>query len=268
MTAARLYASAAFGILQRDTILFFSYRLRALTQVAGLCFTLSIFYFVSRLVRADVLGSPDRYFAFVVVGITIMTILTSAITVPQLLRQELVAGTFERLIASPMGAAGAVLSMLAFPMLLASGIALAGLAFATIVFSVDIVWSSAALALPVGLLGALAFGAIGLLFTSSVIVLKQASGMNWVIALLTFVSGAYFPVALLPWWIRWASDVQPFTPSLNLLRHLLVGTPIEGSPWVELAKLLGFAAVLVPGSLVLLSFALKAARRSGTILEY
>lgn len=268
MTVLRLYASAALGIIQRDAVLFFSYRLRAVTQVVGLCFTLSIFYFVSRLVRSDVLGSPDRYFAFVVVGLVIMSVLQSGFTAPQLLRQELVAGTFERLIASPLGAAGAVLSMLAFPMLYSCLVAVAGLVYAKIVFDLSITWSTAPLALPVALLGGLAFGSIGLLFTASVIALKQAAGMNWVIAGLTLVGGVYFPVSLLPGWIRWASEVQPFTPAVNLLRHLLVGTPLPESAWSELLTLLGFVVVLVPLAIGLLSFALKAARRSGTVLEY
>jgi len=47
-----------------------------------------------------------------------------------------------------------------------------------------------------------------------------------------------------------------------------VGTPLPESAWSELLTLLGFVVVLVPLAIGLLSFALKAARRSGTVLEY
>jgi ABC-2 type transport system permease protein len=268
MTTARLYTAAAMAIFKRDLIVFASYRLRSLSQLAAMCFTLTIFYFVSRLVRVQAFGNPDEYYAFVVVGIVIMAVLTSAISAPQMLQRELISGTFERLIASPLGAGGAVLAMLVFPILYSCLLAMGGMLFARVAFGLEVSWSTAPLALPVALLGAVAFGAIGLLFASSVIAFKQATGLNWVTALLALVGGVYFPVSLLPWWIAWASAVQPFTPAVTLLRHLLVGAPLNGSAWLELARLLGFVAVLVPLGLGLMSLALKAARRSGTILEY
>jgi ABC-2 type transport system permease protein len=82
------------------------------------------------------------------------------------------------------------------------------------------------------------------------------------------VAGLYFPVALLPGWIEWASDVQPFTPAVELLRYLLVGTPLQSSPWVDVAKLALFAAALVPPSVWLLHRCVQVGRRRATITEY
>ena len=39
------------------------------------------------------------------------------------------------------------------------------------------------------------------------------------------------------------SEVQPFTPATDLLRHLLVGTPLEHPAAIELLKLVLFALV-------------------------
>ena len=60
---------------------------------------------------------------------------------------------------------------------------------------------------------------------------------------ITLIAGFYFPVSLLPGWIQWASDVQPFTPAVDLLRHLLIGIDLEGSAWLAVARLAGFAAI-------------------------
>ena len=65
-------------------------------------FTLALFYFVSRLVAADRLGSPDEYFAFVAVGLVIISVLHSALGLAETLQRELVAGTFERSAALPL----------------------------------------------------------------------------------------------------------------------------------------------------------------------
>jgi hypothetical protein len=62
--------------------------------------------------------------------------------------------------------------------------------------------------------------------------------------------------------------VQPFTPALDLLRHLLVRTGTLEPMWLEVAKLGGFAAVLMPASAMVLSLGVKISRRRGTIMEY
>jgi ABC-type multidrug transport system permease subunit len=97
---------------------------------------------------------------------------------------------------------------------------------------------------------------------------KSAMGATWVLAALGLLGGIYFPVKLFPAWISWASQVQPLTPAVDLLRHLLVGTPSTQPPWLELLKVSGFAAVLMPISAAVLWQAVKISRRRGTLMEY
>ena len=73
---------------------------------------------------------------------------------------------------------------------------------------------------------------------------------------------------MLPDWIEWTSDVQPFTPAVDLLRHLLIGIPLEDSAWSDVLRMAGFAAVLLPLSALALVAAIKTSRKRGTILEY
>ena len=97
---------------------------------------------------------------------------------------------------------------------------------------------------------------------------KQAPGAAYVLAAISLVAGFYFPAALLPWWLQWASDVQPFTPAVDLLRHLLVGQALRASAWGEVAKLIGFSVVLLPIGLAGLAIAIDRSRRLGTLTEY
>jgi hypothetical protein len=62
--------------------------------------------------------------------------------------------------------------------------------------------------------------------------------------------------------------VQPVTPTLELLRNSLVGTPVDGSPWIALGKVVAAAAVLLPISAWLLALAIRKSQRLGTIIEY
>jgi hypothetical protein len=62
--------------------------------------------------------------------------------------------------------------------------------------------------------------------------------------------------------------VQPFTPTVELLRNVLVGTPLPQPFWVELLRVGAFALALVPVAVVGLRLALRIARRNGTLMEY
>jgi ABC-2 type transport system permease protein len=264
------YGLAAMGIVRRDLAVFASYRLRFASQVASTLFSLLLFYYVSRLVSVEMFPSPDDYFAFATVGVVIFGVLTSTlVAAPAVLRQELVAGTFECILVSPFGGVAGVLSMLIFPFAYAMTHGIVTLLLAVVLFGLPLEWPSSVLAVPVAVLGILAFLPFGVLASAAVVVLKQAMGVSsFLVAGIAVVGGLYFPVALLPGWIEWASEVQPFTPAVDLLRHLLVGTPLQATAWVEVAKLGLFAGALVPLSIWVLHVGLRVGRRRATITEY
>jgi ABC-2 type transport system permease protein len=62
--------------------------------------------------------------------------------------------------------------------------------------------------------------------------------------LLPFLSNTFIPLEAMPSGIRWFAEYQPFTPIINTLRHLLVGTPMDsGDGWLSLAWCLAIAVV-------------------------
>lgn len=263
-------ADAVAGVVRRDAILFWSYRGRAVSQALAVFFSLTVFYYVSRLVSVSEFPSGDAYFSFVSVGIVTLAVLTATLTaLPLAVRQELIAGTFERFVVSPTGPAAGVAAMLIFPMAAAILTAAIQIVLAAAVFPLDLRWSTAALAVPVALLGAVSFAPFALLMAAAVIALKQFTGaVPFVTTALAFLGGFFFPVRLLPGSIEWLSEVQPFTPTLDLLRNLLVNTPLNDPAWESVLKILLFAAVLLPLSSLVLVKAIAACRRRGTLIEY
>jgi ABC-2 type transport system permease protein len=265
-----LHAAAAGGVFRRDLAVFASYRLRFFTTMFSTVVTLTLFYYVSRLVRADEVGSPDDYYAFVVVGIAVFTVVTSTLSLPiSTLRAELLAGTFERMVVSPFGPVRSIASLMLFPLAIAVVTSTVAIVYAAAAFGLDVRWPEALLAIPIAVLSALAFAPFGLLLTSLVVVFKQSNaGSTLVITGVTLLAGIYFPVTLLPAWIQWASEVQPFTPAVDLLRNVLVGTPMTDGAAVAVLKLVLFIAVLMPLAMVTLRVAVDHSRRRGTIGEY
>ena len=260
--------AAGLAIFQRDLRLYLSYRTLALTQLFSVLFSLAVFYYISRLLMVNTFDSPDSYFAFVVVGLVILSVTQSTLVLSASLRSELVAGTFERILLSPLGPVRGALSMVVFPMVLALFTGFWTLVVAAAVFGLHLHWATVALALPVGFAAALSFSSIAMLIAAMVVVFKQSPGVNMLISLIALASGFYFPISLLPSWIRWVSEVQPFTPAVNLMRHYLVGMPLPDAAGLYALKLIGFVVVLLPLSTWALSRGIAVGQRKGTIIEY
>lgn len=260
---------AALGLMKRDWSTFSSYRTQLFSTIFGMFMSLALYYFLSKLVHVASFPSSKDYFAFVVVGMVIVTVLQSTMGIANTLRGELVAGTFERLVLSPFGAVAAMVSMMVFPFVMALFSSLVMLVLATLVFGVHLHWDTAALGVPIALLGTGVFTAFGMLLAAVTIVFKRAAGgLGFVLTVISLTSGLYFPISLLPGYLRWISNVQPFTPSVDLLRNVLVGTPLHEGVGAELAKLIGFLVVMIPLGLFALRLGLRTAQRRGTIMEY
>jgi ABC-2 type transport system permease protein len=264
-----LWWDASWAVIRRDAILFFSYRTQVVSQTVSLLFSLALFYYIARLLHASTIGTSHDYFAFVVIGLVIMQALIATVgLIPGSVRQELVAGTLERFLVSRFGALNGIVAMLMFPTLAAFATGLIMLILAATVFGLHVA-ATAPLALPVALLGSVAFAPVTLLLVTTVVVVKQAAvGTQFVMAGVSLIGGLYFPISLLPGWLRWAADAQPFTPAADIMRHLLVGSKPQYSMLLDLTRLVGFAVVLGPISLWTLRRAIAYAQRRGTITEY
>jgi ABC-2 type transport system permease protein len=266
---AILAGNAFLAVVRRDLHIYMSYRSRLVSQALTVVFSLTLFYYVSRLVNVRGFGSHSSYFGFVVVGLALISVMYSCFSITELIRQELVAGTFDRMVLSPFGAVRSVIAMTLFPMAYSFLLAAITLATGCLLYGLSLHWSTVPLSIPVMLLVLVAFLPFGLLFASLTLVIKQGNvGTSWLIAILSIIGGLYFPVTLLPHWMQTASELQPFTSATDVLRHLLVGSSLGEAVSPALLKLTGFAAVLLPLSIAILAAAIRTGQRRGTIIEY
>ncbi len=269
MSALSSSGRAYLAVFQRDLSIYLSYRMRLLSQTASTLFSLVLFYYVSRLVHVRGFGSPDNYYAFVVVGLALLGVIYSCFATPALIRQELVAGTLDRLVLSPFGPVRSVIAMSLFPLAYATALATLSLALASAIFGLHLHWATVPLGIPVMALTLLAFLPFGLLFAALTIVVKQDNvGTNWLVAILALIGGMYFPISLLPHWLQVAGKLQPFSPATEVLRHYLVATPLNAPVATSLLKLAVFAAILLPLSIQALRLAVRTGQRRATITEY
>jgi ABC-2 type transport system permease protein len=61
--------------------------------------------------------------------------------------------------------------------------------------------------------------------------------------LLPLISSAFIPVHTMPGWFRPIAEYQPFTPTIETLRGLLLGTHIGNNWWIAIAWSLALTAL-------------------------
>jgi ABC-2 type transport system permease protein len=72
----------------------------------------------------------------------------------------------------------------------------------------------------------------------------EAAGNNAMpLILLPLLSSAFVPVEGMPGWFRPIAEYQPFTPAIETLRGLLLGTGIGHNGWLAVAWCLGLAVL-------------------------
>ncbi|MER5762109.1 ABC transporter permease [Streptomyces sp. NPDC002082] len=72
---------------------------------------------------------------------------------------------------------------------------------------------------------------------------EAASNNAMPLMILPLLSSAFVPVDAMPGWFQPIAEYQPFTPAIETLRGLLLGTEIGNSGWIAVAWCLGLAGL-------------------------
>lgn len=253
----------------RDLRIARSYRVPFVVGILSSFVSLVTFRFISTLVGdSSALRNVD-YFSFVVVGMFLVGTLDAALTAPaSSVRSEQVQGTLEVLATKPMTPGALAAGWTAYPVLesLVTGVGMmliAGLMGLRLnAPAIDAALMSVALS-------ALVFSALGSIVAAFVLAFQQGGFLTrWLTAGLAMISGAYFPLTLMPGWIQAISWLSPMRHAMDAMR----GSLLDGKGFAELTgPLLALAVsaiVLVPASRGLLGMAMRRARARGTISTY
>ncbi|MFJ8017682.1 ABC transporter permease [Streptomyces sp. NPDC096339] len=72
---------------------------------------------------------------------------------------------------------------------------------------------------------------------------EAAGNMAMPLILLPLISSAFIPAETMPGWFRPIAEYQPFTPAIETLRGLLLGTEIGNNGWITIAWCVGLIAL-------------------------
>jgi ABC-2 type transport system permease protein len=219
--------------------------------------------------RSDLVQEEDgSYVAFILVGLAFMDVLLQGLgTLPRAIHDQQQAGTLEPMLLAPISNMSLLTSFWLFRFLLATLRMISLLAFGIIALGF---WHSAnPLSVALILVPAeLTFLGIGAISAGFVVLFKEGDPVRFAYTgITTTLGGAFFPVTALPGWLQIFAAIVPLTHALSGIREGLNGGSVA-DVMPQFLTLVAMAAVIVPIGLWTFGWALKRARREGTLGEY
>ena len=261
-------------LFRRDFSVARSYRTAFVLEALEALFAVASFYFLARFIESPQLerSLPQGagYFPFALVGLAFFDYLGVALhTFDESLRDARQNGTLENLLVTqtslPVLLAGSSL----YPFVLLSLRTMIYLGWGALLFGFplrDANWPGAILILAASVL---AFSGLGILSASYMLLFKRGNPVNWaVVGISSVVSGMLYPVSVLPNWLQVISRFIPVTYSLQGMRAAILGHASLAQLWPAFAGLLVFAAVLLPISFAVFSWALRRTKITGTLTHF
>ncbi|HXP79457.1 MAG TPA: ABC transporter permease [Verrucomicrobiae bacterium] len=261
-------------LFRRDLAVARSYRAAFLIEIFQALFGSAGFYFLSRFVQSPTLERSlppgTNYFSFALVGIAFFDYLSVGLsTFDASLQEARQNGTLENLLVTqtslPVILAGSSL----YPFVLMSLRTAIYIGWGAVLFGFPLQganWLGALLVLGASVL---AFSGLGILSASYLLIFKRGNPVNWaILGLSTVVGGMMYPISVLPVWLQYVARLIPVTYSLEGMRAAILGHASTRELLPPIAVLLLFAALLLPASFAIFSWALRRTKITGTLTHF
>ena len=244
----------ALAVFRRDWEIERTYRMRLFLVAASTAGLAVGLYFVGRLVTSppQLAGYSGTYFDFALVGLAVTSFAGVGLrSFSTSMIQEQSTGTIDLLLASPASRGGLLAGLFLFPFLLAVAEVAALLGIGIGVLGSGMPIGGLLMSLPVLVLTTLSFAAVGIAAGGVLVIAKRGDPISGPFFQVTMLlSGAVYPVSVLPAGLRVLAWCIPATWGVTATRDLLLG----GAGWRDVlpyvAVLVGFVVMLLPLSLV------------------
>jgi ABC-2 type transport system permease protein len=269
--SAALAARKIGATFRRDLAIARTYRGAFLLEPLEALLGVASFYYLSRFVESpqlrDALPQGGSYFAFALVGFAFFDYLSASITAfdssIDTARQN---RTLEALLVTQTPLSLILAGSAVYPFVLLTIRTVVYVAWGVLLFGFPLQsanWIGAALVLFASILSLIGFGVLS---ASYLIVFKRGNPAKWVlIGVSGLVGGLMYPVSILPRPLQILARLIPVSYSLEGMRAALLGGSSLRDLWPSIAALLLFAAILIPASFAIFSWAVRRTKITGTL---
>jgi ABC-2 type transport system permease protein len=262
------------AFVRRDFLTMLSYRVAFVSDVLSIAVQAAMFGFLAQLVDPSVLptynGVETGYFEFVMVGVVIATVTGLLLQkVATAIRQEQMMGTLEALMVTPTSPTTVQAGSVAFDVLFIP--IRMGALLAAVSLTLGLAFESSGILPSVVLLaGFVPFvWGLGLLAAAAIVTFRRGDGIVGIsMSLLGLVSGAFFPLALLPGWLQALAQANPVAIVMEGTREALIGGAGWDAALQDLIVLMPLSAAALYVGIAAFRAALSREHRRGTLGLY
>lgn len=264
------------AFLKKDFLMEVSYRFSFVLQFVSIFFSVVMFYFVGKLigesptVQGSISQYGGQYFAFVLIGIAFQNFLSAGLgSFSSSIRAEQMIGTLEAMLVTPTRLSTIVLSSSQWSFMFTSIRVGIYLLLGALIFGVSFSGASVLPAAVALILTIIAFSSLGIISASFIMIFKKGDPIAWVISSSsTLLGGVYYPISILPDWLQTLSYLFPITYALDAIRLSLLQGQGFGDISGDLLALVIFSMITLPISLIAFRFAVRRAKRDGSLAYY
>jgi ABC-2 type transport system permease protein len=252
-----------------------SYKLGFVFSFGSLVLSIVPIFFITRALQTTmagvIRGQGDQYFAFLVVGLISLNVVSSTVyALPGGLQNATSTGTLEALLATPTSVTALVLGLSGYEILfsvLRSAVMLIAAAF----MGARVEWHQLGVSLPIIALIVIAHLPIAIITAGMVLAFRTRGPLAQLVLMAsTFLGGVYYPTTVtgIPAPIKAISAFIPLTYGLTALRAVLLEGNSIATVWREISILFAFTVVALVASAIGFRAALRYARKVGNLAQY
>jgi ABC-2 type transport system permease protein len=258
----------AWAFLKRDFFTDLSYKLSFALQVVDVLVGVGAFYFLARMIGRTAFHGYEP-FAFILVGVAVNGYMTTMLVCyANSIRGGQPLGTLKMVLATPTSPASFVLFSSVYPMIRALFDALLYL-LGGYVLGLSLAKANIPVALLIFLLSECAFSSIGIFSATFTLVSKRGDPLLWLFGGLSWLlGGVYYPVEVLPRFLRAAAQLLPITHALVAMRAALLEHASAGALSGQIAILAAFGLVGLPLSLLAFHLGVRWTKITGTLSHF
>ncbi len=269
-----IFIEKPIAFLWRDFINETSYKFAFFMQFVGIFISTLTFFFLSKL-----LGSVGvsylkpyggNYFSFVLIGIAFYSYLgVSMRSLSESIREGQMLGTLESLLVTQTEIPTIILSSSLYSFIWASFRVAVYLMLGAFVFDVDLGNANLLGALLILILTIISFSSFGIMSASFIMIMKRGDPISWIFTGISgLLGGLYYPISVLPDWLRNISYLLPVTYSLEGMRLALLKGYSLRELMPNIVALVIFSIILLPLGILIFGYAVKRAKIDGTLTQY
>ena len=200
-------------------------------------------------VKANVQGTVAgnmNYFSFVAPGLLMMIVMMGAMTgIPRAIAHEKEIGTFDGILAAPVNEISIIMGKTLAQTVRGFLQGIIVMILAILVFGVS-VQGSLLLTGAVLLLGIFSFIGLGILLTALSNNEETAMIMMTILQFpMMFLTGVFFPIQQMPWFMQYISNILPLTYAVTAMRKVMILGAGIGDILPEVAILVVFGAIML-----------------------